>query len=241
MKKIFVFSILFLTANHAISQLLVNDSLLTKVLETDVLLPMLIDSAIKNSPEVNRIDNSIGFAKENLEVNKRSIYDALSLFSSYSYGTTGNVTAGSLSTFTTSQTNYYNAGIGLQLPLSRVLSRKHVVRSGEYQIKMAQSEKENAALYVKQEVIRLYQEFKLAQRLVFVAGDGKQTALVNYNMSQKQFLQNDIALTELSRVQDIYTKAAIEFESDVNRFQTSSLQLEAYTGVKLANLITSIK
>ena len=58
-----------------------TDSLLIRAFESGKLLPMLIDSAIKHNPEVNRVNNSIGLAKENLSITKKNIYSAFSLFS----------------------------------------------------------------------------------------------------------------------------------------------------------------
>jgi outer membrane protein TolC len=218
-----------------------TDSLLIKAIETGRLLPMLIDSAIKHNPEVNRVDNSVGLAKENLKISKKNIFSAFSLFSSYNYGNNANVITGSVSNVNLVQTSYYNAGVYVQLPLTHIVSRKNTIRASEYQVKMAESEKDGAVQYISQEVIRIYQELRLALKLVSVSIEGKQTALVNYQMCQKQYLQNDVPLTELSRIQDIYTKASIEFETDVNRFQTAYLQLENYTGVKLSNLIASLQ
>ena len=118
-----------------------TDSLLTKALQTDQLLPMLIDSAIKYSPVVRRMANSVNFADENLQMNKKNIYSSLSLISSYNYGTNysavNNATGSSLNNFTTSQTGFYNMGIGIQLPLTQILSRKNLIRSGVAQVNQA--------------------------------------------------------------------------------------------------------
>ena len=229
-----------LTAGKIFSQV-PADSLFTHLLSTDKLLPALLDSAVKHNGKVNGVDESIGLAKENLAIEKKNVYSAFSLFSSYNYGNNANVIKGNITNVNLTQSNYYNAGIYLQLPLSYLISRKNSIKAGEHQVKMAEYEKEDAAQYIKDAVIQEYQEMKLAAHLVQVASEGKQAAYVNFQMSQKQFIQHDIPLTELSRIQDIYTKAAIEFEMDVNRFQTAYLKLENFTGVKLSNLIATLQ
>jgi outer membrane protein TolC len=236
-----IVTLFFLCSSLFTSAQYVTDSMVLGALNSDKLLPLLIDSAIKHNPEVKRVDNSIGLAEENLKMSKNNIYNALSLFSSYHYGTTGNLTSGQVSTITLTQSSYYTMGVGVQLPLTHIISRKSLIRSGEYQVKMAKSEKDGAEEYIKQEVIRVYQELKLAHKLVTVSSEGKQSASINYKMAEKQFLQGDINVTELSRVQDISNKSNIEFETYVNRFQTAWLQLEAFTGVNLSNLIFSLK
>ena len=78
---------------------------------------------------------------------------------------------------------------------------------------------------------------KLAQKLVLISSKGKQTAYVNYSLAEKEFIQGNGSLDQLSRLHDIYSKACSQFESDVNRFQTNYLQLQEYAGIKLSNLI----
>lgn len=222
------------------------DSLLIKALATDELLPMLIDSAIKYSPEVRRVGNSQDYAVANLQVNKRAIYSAVSLLSSYNYGTnfTGvNNPPGTVggTSFTTAQTSFYNVGIGFQLPVSYIVNRKNIIKAGQSLVNMAASEKENVALFIKQEVIRLYQDFKLYQKLMMISSKNKQAAMVNNSMAEKDFLNGQITVDQVSRVQDIYNKTIVEFETHVNKFQASYMQLEAYTGTSLSILIMRVK
>ena len=222
-----------------------TDSLLSKALQTDQLLPMLIDSAIKYSPVVRRMANSVNFADENLQMNKKNIYSSLSLISSYNYGTNysavNNATGSSLNNFTTSQTGFYNMGIGIQLPLTQILSRKNLIRSGVAQVNIATADKDNAELYVKQEVIRIYQEFKLSHKLVMIGSKNKESAQVNYAMAEKEFLNGQSSVDQEARVWDIYNKSIIEYETYLNRFQTAFMQLESYTGTSLSSLIKQVK
>lgn len=221
------------------------DSLLTKSFETDQLLPMLVDSAIKYSPIVKRMASNINYATEGLQINKKSIYNSLSLNSSYNYGTNysaiNNSTGTALNNFTTSQSGFYNLGVGIQLPLTQILSRKNIIRAGEAQVQMASSDKDNAVLFVKQEVIRLYQELKLAHKLLIIGGKNKQSAQINFAMAEKEFQQGQSSIEQEARILDIYNKSVIEFETYINRFQTAYMQIESYTGTNLSTLLKQVK
>jgi len=222
------------------------DSLLIKALQTDELLPILIDSAIQFSPEVTRVGHTVELAKDAEKMNKFSILSAVSLLSSYNYGTnfsaiTNPTGAGASNNFTKAQTGYYNVGVGFQLPLSLLLNRKTSLHAAKEQVEASASEKEKAALFVKQEVIRLYQEFKLAHTLIQLGSRNKQAAQINYDLAEKNFVQGQITLSEITGIQDSYNKAIMEFETDINRFQTDYMQLEAYTGVNLSSLIKKVK
>ena len=222
------------------------DSLLVRALATDQLLPMLIDSAIKYSPEVRRIGSNEDYAAANLRISKNILYSAVSMVSSYNYGTNisaisnqGPITGGN--NFTTAQNSFYNVGIGLQLPITHLINRKSIIKAGQSQIDMAIAEKDKAALFIRQEVIRLYQDFKLSLKLVTISSINKQSAQINNAMAEKDFLNGQIAVDQVSRVLDIYNKSTIEFETNVNRFQMMYMQLEAYTNTNLSTLIMQVK
>ena len=226
------------------AQVIPTDSALLKLLDSDVLLPIIMDSAIKNSGEIRRIENGVLVWKETTESNKKNIWSGISLLSSYNYGTAADLTVGKdntstnqASTFRSNKGDRYNFGVNVQIPITFFLSRKNLIHVSELQAKMAEGEKDNAKLYIKAEVIRMYQEMKLAQKLVLVSSKGKQVAFVNYSLAEKGFVQGNGDLETVSRLHDIYSKASAQFETDFNRFQTNYLQLQEYAGIKLSNLI----
>lgn len=236
--------LLFLQKNVQ-AQIAPLDSLLNKALATDELLPLLIDSAIKYSPEVRRLSNNTVAMKENLSVSKNFIFSALSVSSSYNYGTNfanvNNQTVGGTNNFTTAQTGFYNVGVGFQLPLTHILNRKHLIKNGKAQIDMAASQVDVAIFNVKQDVLRLYQDFKLAVKLLAISAKNKQSANINYTMLEKDFIQGQSTVVQLSSVTEINNKAIIEFETNVIRFQTLYMQIEMYTNTNLSNLIKQVK
>lgn len=242
---ILLISCIFQHAGSLMAQTVPSDSLLARAFETDQLLPMMVDSAIKYSPVIKRMNNSIVYAEESLNLNKKSIYSSLSLNSSYNYGTNysavNNSLGTSLNNFTTSQTGFYNMGVSIQLPLTQIVSRKNTLRAAEAQVKITQADKENSVLYVKQEVIRMYQELKLTHKLLIISGKNKQSAQVNFSMAEKDFIQGQSTVEQESRVMDIYNKSVIEFETYVNRFQTAYMQLESYIGTSLSTLLKQVK
>ncbi len=234
---------LWLFPTKAICQRVSTDSLLTKAFANDQLLPTLINAAQKFSPEIRRIGSSIDLAISNQKINKNSIYSGLSLQSSYYYGTNYSAVnaLNNTNVLTTSQTGFYNIGIGLQLPITHIISRKHLIKSSQSQIDMVSAEKDNAEIFVRQEVIRLYQELKLAHRIMLISRVNRQAAEINYKMAEKDFLQGQITVEQNSRVLDIFNKAKIDYETFVNKFQTTIMMLDAYTGTSFSNLLNQVK
>lgn len=228
------------------AQNLLIDSMLERAFRTDELLPAFIDSAVKFSPEVSRLRSITTTMKENMKSNKKVILNAINVNSSYNYGT--NFTAlntptsgGANNTFTTAQTGFYNVGVGIQLPIANLLNRKHLIKGSQAQVEMANSQADGAVLNVKQDVIRLYQELKLAHRLLMVSTRSKQSAQINYSMLEKDFIQGQATLVQLSSVLEISNKANIDFETNLVRFQTAKLTLEAYTNTDLNSMLKLLK
>lgn len=220
-----------------------TDSLLSKALANDQLLPQLITAAQKFSPEVKRLSSGIDFATANRNISKNAIFDRLSFLASYHYGTNYSAVneANSLNRFTTIQTGFYNLGVGLQLPFSQILNRKHVAKTTQTQIEMATYEKETANLYIKQRVIEYYQDIKLSHKLMLISSNNRQAAQVNYKMAERDFLQGQITVEQNARLLDIYNKSRIEFETYLNKFQTSLMELDAYTGISFSTLLIQVK
>ncbi len=225
-----------------------SDSTLTRILQSDVLLPFLIDSAVKNSPEIRRNGKSVALFEQNLQTAKKSILNTVSLTSNYGYGNTGSI-AYEKDLSLLNQGNYYsnirssryNVGVSIQLPLGMFLSRKNTTRSAELQIGMAEDEKAGVELFIRQEVIKMYQELKLAHALLLTSAKITQSAYVSVTMAQKSFMDGQVSVEQLSNLQNSHNNAQMEYEKHMNKFQTSFLILEVYTGVQLTKLINRVR
>ena len=219
------------------------DSLLSRAFITDQLLPTLISSAQKFSPEMKRFSNGIELATANQKIAKNIIFSGISFLSSYQYGTNYSAIneVNNPNRFSTNQSGFYNIGAGLQLSLVNMINRKHLIKQTQSQIDIALNEKEGAAIFVKQRVIEYYQELKLAHKLVLLSSNIKQSAQLNYKMAEKDFLQGQISVDQNSRVLDIVNKSKIEYETYLNRFQTSLMQLDTYTGTSFSTLLNQLK
>jgi outer membrane protein TolC len=241
--KIIIWINIGLFSNNAMSQKISTDSLLIKALATDQLLPILINSAQKFSPDVKRMSANVEYSSANQRISRNAIFSSFSFLSSYHYGTNYSAVTefNAANSFTTVQTGFYNIGVGLQLPLSLILNRRHLLKSTQSQLEMAQFDKENSNLYVKQQVIRYYQELKLSHRLMVISSSNRQAAQINFKLGEKEFMQGQLSVGQYSTILDIFNKAKIEYETNLNRFQTSLMQLDAYTGVSFSTLLNQVK
>lgn len=227
----------------SICQKVSTDSLLTKVFSNDQLLPQLITAAQKFSPEIKRLSSGVDFAIANKKISKNAIFDRISVLASYYYGTNYSAVneSNSLNRFSTVQTGFYNLGVGVQLPVSQIINRRHFEKATQSQIDMANYEKENTNLYIKQRVIEYYQDLKLSHKLMLISSNNRQAAQINYKIGERDFLQGQITVEQNARLLDIYNKSRIDFETYLNKFQTSLMQLDAYTSISFSTMLNQVK
>ncbi len=247
MLRIVLFLMVGMGSFEANAQTVSTDILMAKALESEDFLVLLIESAIKFSPQTKKGLAAVEVANASLKINKNAIYSGISALSSYNYGTnysavnnpTGTIPGAN--SFTTSQTGFYNLGIGVQLPLISVLNRKHLIKSGQAQVNSALAEQENINLGIKLEVIRQFQALKLARKILMLNSSTLQSTQSNYVIAEKQFAQNQNGIDQFSTVLEAYNRSKIEYETSLNTFQTVFMQLEAFVVVNLSTLLQQIK
>ena len=80
---------------------------------------------------------------------------------------------------------------------------------------------------------------KLGARVVRTKN--KESAEVNNVLAQKDFLNGQLTVDQVSSVQEKYNKSVIDFETNVIKFQTDYIQLEVFTGTNLSTLIRKLQ
>jgi outer membrane protein TolC len=221
------------------------DSLLKKAFITDELLPMLIDSAIKYSPLARIGRSNETRIKATHNINKRSIYNALSIRTSLGYGSNfsavNNQSATISENYTTGSSAFYSVGVGLQLPLNQLINRKDIIKVERSIVEAAVADKDNTIQTIKHDVIKAYQDLKLIQKLLTVSSKNRQAAEINFTLAEKNFLNGQLTVDQVSLVTESYNKAVIDFETNKIKFQTSFMELEEITGTNLSILIMLTK
>lgn len=221
------------------------DSLLRKAFISDELLPMLIDSAIKYSPQARLSRSNETRIKATHNINKRSIYNALSIRTSLGYGSNfsaiNNQSATISENYTTGSSAFYSIGVGLQLPISQIINHKDIKKVERSIVEAAVADKDNTIQNIKQDVIRAYQDLKLVQKLLSVSSKNKQSSEIIFNLSEKNFLNGQLTVDQVAIVTESHNKALIDFETNLIRFQTSYMELETITGTNLLSLLMLTK
>ena len=211
---------------------------------SDVVLPVLINAALKNTPSMAILNSEKQDAENSLKLSRREFLRDVNLQGSYTYG--------NINTFFPHENGQvlpvyyygnnarlvYTAGVGVGINLEqlfggkrlRVEKQKIAIQQSEAQIK--QGEKE-----IRQQVITLYQQVKLAKVVLKHSQDALQTAYVNKTMADKQFQEGSVQVSDQMTTNQLYTTALLAAEEAKNTYQTNLLLLEELVGIPVAPLI----
>ena len=209
---------------------------------SDLILPILIQAALKNAPQLAVLNTGKKDARDNLLLAKKEFLRNFSLRSGYSYGNVntilpndGQVTPiyyyGDRTQFT------YTVGASLGINLEQLFGGKKLrVDKQKIAIEEAQAELEQGEKEIKKQVISLYQNLKLARVLLLHNQDALQTAYVNKTLAEKQFKEGNLQITEQMTVDQLYTNALMATEQAKNTYQTNLLLMEELVGMPVSPL-----
>ncbi len=203
-------------------------------------LETVIDSAIIYSPLVKSFQTTVEIEKTDVKTKKREILKSISLFSNYMYGNNGLLTPEQNLVNNTLTYGYrpnirttnYQIGVQLRLDLFSIVDRQNKIKREQLEVLFAENEYVKIELQLKEQIIRQYRSLELSQKLLAIYAATKQSACVNLQMAERQFLDGEINISDVTRVTDALTKATTEFEKAKSSYLIAFEMLELTVGVK---------
>ncbi len=206
-------------------------------------LPLLVKAAIQNAPEVGVVVIEKEIVKQDAKIAQKGILNSINLVSGYNYGTAGNLaltesnTNNPVNSFTTAKSSRYTVGVNFSLPLDRALSRNNQLKKKELEYHQTELQQKFKEREITQQVIDLYEELQLSNRILLLASESLNSLQVHKKMAEKEFVEGEIPVSEVVRVNEMYTKAAIANEEAKSKFKRVYLHLEQRVGAKLSELL----
>jgi outer membrane protein TolC len=212
---------------------------------SEVVLPILIDAAIKYSAHVENLDITKQIVIANQKLEKKRILNGLSVGSSYSYGSTYNVVSGTGTVpigggnpFNLPTQSLYNVGVQGGVSLYTLLGRRYELQKQTLALKQADANRKIGEREVRQAVINLYQQITLARAEQEISQETYQTASVRFKLAEKQFASRDIEVNDMFAVQEFYSRARVARETARINYETSFLLMEELIGMKITDLMS---
>jgi outer membrane protein TolC len=207
-----------------------------------IALPLLTAAAIKHSSELEALELQKGIAHEDLQLARKNILGSVGLIASYNYGNLASVSLtdpNQPNQFTTFSSARYNTGVGLNLPLDRVVGRRNLVQREQLQYRRAEALRQDREKTIRQQVLRQYQDVLLARKLLTIYQEAYLSAQLNFQLVEKQFRKGQVQLSEYTPANERYTRAALEQATAISQYETAFMLLEEIVGDKISALMTS--
>ena len=192
-------------------------------------LDRILEAVRQRSPRLRSQQALVAKNRALVSRSKAAWSDQVTVGFTSTYGSYGNVLLDQLNLGA-------QAGLSVRLSLFELVGRRHDTQV--YRQELAMSEAQGEAVWQDEQadVITLYHQLLLAERLIAVRSGSLESARVHQQMAERQFAQADIAIGEVARVLEITSKAESDYEQARVEFMAAWARLENLTGMPLAQL-----
>ena len=206
----------------------------------------LIDSAIVHSPLLKTIDADIYINKYMVKTARRewmqNLYLDFNAIINYYDGLTHNKTnLGDInSVLTTQDANRYAVGASIRMPMDDLWDRRNRVKTATKYVERAISEKDYQTQEIRKAVIEQYNKLIINQRILRIANDNQIFMGMQMAMAEKDFINGQMTLYEMARLNEMNRKAVTDFESARIEFYNAYMILQEIVGIRF-NVINKIE
>jgi outer membrane protein TolC len=202
-------------------------------------LSVVIDSAYSHDASLKGKQLEVDLQKFNLRISKNYWTRNIGVSTDIRYGTFDHFNtsynelgAPTNSTMSSTETRY-GVGAYMKFPLQDLVSRGSEKKVRRMEIQKAEQVVEMRHEEIRQLVIGLYNDLVLKQRIFKIKIKQYETAHINMQMAEKEFVNGVIAISEYSRLTQITSGAEIDFENSRMELINAVMILEEITGIKL--------
>jgi len=213
-------------------------------------LRVLVDSAVYNSPSSQYEDlkaeyyyyEQITAAREWLEYFSLNL-DAIGGrwgYDDWSRSAPGNATSYSNYSNLTSYRSAFAAMFYIRFPIGAIVDRRNRINKQKKWIELSLTQKEINNRFVQERVIEVYNDLVSAQSEIRIYNDYQTFTIMQMQMAENEFLNGEITAAEYTRLKEIQTRGAIDYQKAIAEFSKNYQTLEVITGIRF-NLITVLR
>ena len=197
----------------------------------------IYQAALQYSPALH-VQNAVANGKlEAYRYSKVLVLDNIYPFVNYTQGNQTLIATGTSPSDGLQLSNGTRWGFNVQVPLSTILGRRNQTQQAkaDYQVTLAQ--KDVIALSLKRELIVIYQNLVVSQRIMLARSRDEQVALTAYQVVEVELQQGKADPSQFALVSNSYTLSKTFAERARGDFMINFYDLEALVGVPLQSLM----
>lgn len=201
-------------------------------------LALLTEAALENAPNLKYQQSIIRRNDANIKAQKKRWADKIFMDAGYSLTnnfsvTNVNASTGGFESVSLKNGDNYRLGVTFRLTLFDLIGRKHVRQGAVFEKKAAEHQLKDMQRVIRWKVTELYKNLQLAQTLLRIKSEKKETLSLQRQMAEKEFMQGQIKIAELSRLTELTSNAFQDFEKGKTEFEKAYLKLEQFIGKPL--------
>ncbi len=128
----------------------------------------------------------------------------------------------------------------IRMPLGSIFDRQNRINKQKKWIELSLTQREINRRYLEERVINVYNDLVNAQAQIRIYNDYQQFTLMQMQMAQNEWVNGEISTAEYTRLKEIQTSGAVNFQAAIADFNKNYQTLEVITGMKF-NLITVLR
>jgi outer membrane protein TolC len=134
----------------------------------------------------------------------------------------------------------YAVGFYIRLPLLALIDRRNLINQQKKWIEISLMQKEINRRFLATQVITYYNNLVEYQNYIKIYNSYQNFTLMQMQMAQNEFLNSEISTAEYTRLKEIQTRGAINFQQAIAQFNNAYQLLQVATGMKF-NLINILR
>jgi outer membrane protein TolC len=208
-------------------------------------LSVLIDSAAYNSPDMHYQDLKAQYYYYEQLSAQRAWLEHLSLnldmnLGKWNFWDRDEITRRDRYYRSESIRDNYAVGFYIRFPLASIFDRRNRIKKQKKWIEIALTQKEINRRFLAKEVITHYNNLVQYQNYIRIYNDYQNFTMMQMRMAQNEFMNGEISTAEYTRLKEIQTRGAINYQQAIAEFDKEYQLLEVTTGMKF-NLINILR
>ncbi len=208
-------------------------------------LSVLIDSAAYNSPDMRYQDLKAQYYYYEQLTAQRAWLEHFSLnldmnLGKWNFWDRDEITKRDRYYRSESIRDNYAVGFYIRFPLATFFDRRNRINKQKKWIEIALTQKEINRRFLTKEVIDHYNNLVQYQNYIRIYNDYQNFTMMQMRMAQNEFMNGEISTAEYTRLKEIQTRGAINFQQAIAEFNKEYQLLEVTTGMKF-NLINILR
>ncbi|UBM63585.1 TolC family protein [Candidatus Sulfidibacterium hydrothermale] len=134
----------------------------------------------------------------------------------------------------------YAVGFYIRFPLASIFDRRNRINKQKKWIEIALTQREINRRFLAKEVIDHYNNLVQYQNYIRIYNEYQNFTMMQMRMAQNEFMNGEISTAEYTRLKEIQTRGAINYQQAIAEFNKEYQLLEVTTGMKF-NLINILR